>query len=182
MTDRGGDGPPVILLHGLAGSSRELLPTADALTDRFHVLLIDQRGHGRSLRRPADLSREAFVGDVVSVIERLLPGESVRIVGQSPGGLRPRFDADIMQAAIAAVHEPRWTEWKNLTTPTMTVFAEHGMFTAEQRNELIRCRPATRRADLPAGSHDAHLDAFDPWIEILRSYLLEDLSAPSALE
>ena len=31
VTDLGGDGPVVVLLHGLAGSSRELLPTAQAL-------------------------------------------------------------------------------------------------------------------------------------------------------
>lgn len=84
VTDRGGDGPPVILLHGLAGSSRELLPTADTLTDRFRVLLVDQRGHGRSTRRPDDLSREAFVDDIVAVIEKLAD-HPVRLVGQSMG-------------------------------------------------------------------------------------------------
>ncbi len=250
-TDRGGDGPPVVLLHGLAGSSRELLPTADALTDRFRVLLVDQRGHGRSTRRPADVSRDAYVGDVVAVIEQLLAGQPVRLVGQSMGahtafltaaarpdlidrlvmleghvagddgpegadkigqyfaswpvpftdeaaarsflgdrpltdawindleptadGLRPRFDPDIMQAAIAAVQEDRWTEWESLTVPTLAVFAEHGMFTTEQKDELIRLRPATRRADLSAASHDAHLDAFEGWIGILNVYLDEVL-------
>lgn len=251
VTDRGGDGPPVVLLHGLAGSSRELLPTADALTDRFRVLLVDQRGHGRSTRRPADVSRSAYVGDAVAVIEQLVPGQRVRLVGQSmgahtafltaaarpdlidrlvmleghvagddspegavkigqyfaswpvpfadeaaarsflgdgpltdawvndlepaPDGLRPRFDADIMQAAIAAVQEDRWAEWENLTVPTLAVFAEHGLFTAEQKDELIRRRPGTRRADLSAASHDAHLDAFESWIGVLRGYLSEDL-------
>ncbi|GAA1158104.1 hypothetical protein GCM10009630_65340 [Kribbella jejuensis] len=186
VTERGGDGPAVVLLHGLAGSSRELLPTADALIDRFRVLLIDQRGHGGSTRRPADVSRQAYVGDVVAVIEELLPSQRVRLVGQSMGahtamltaaarpdlvdrlvmlegnaagdnrpeearkigeyfaswpvpfadedaaqaflgdgplavawrndlertadGLRPRFDADVMEATIAAVQEERWTE------------------------------------------------------------------------
>lgn len=31
VTDLGGSGPPLLLLHGLAGSSRELLNTAAAL-------------------------------------------------------------------------------------------------------------------------------------------------------
>jgi pimeloyl-ACP methyl ester carboxylesterase len=251
VTDRGGDGPPVVLFHGLAGSSRELLPTADALTDNFRVLLIDQRGHGRSTRRPTDVSRSAYVGDAVAVIEQLLPGQQVRLVGQSmgahtafltaaarpdlidrlvmleghvagddgpegavkigqyfaswpvpftdeaaarsflgdtplvdawvndlepaPDGLRPRFDADIMQAAIVAVQEDRWTEWENLTVPTLAVFAEHGMFTAEQKEELIRRRPGTRYAELSGASHDAHLDAFEDWIGVLKGYLSEDL-------
>ena len=62
--------PVVVLLHGLAGSSRELLRTARALQDH-RVLLVDQRGHGASTRLPDDLSRDAFVGDVVAAIEEL---------------------------------------------------------------------------------------------------------------
>ncbi|MEU4385736.1 alpha/beta hydrolase [Promicromonospora sp. NPDC023805] len=254
--DSGGEGPPVLLLHGLAGSFRELLPTAHALADRFRVLLIDQRGHGRSTRRPADLRREAFVGDVVAVVEGVLHGQPVRLVGQSMGahtafltaatrpdlvdrlvlleghvagddrpeearklgdyfaswptpfadvdtaraflgtspladawiddlratarGLYPRFDPDVMRTAIAAVHAPRWTEWENLATPTLVVFAEHGMFTDEEKDELVRRRPGTRRADIPGASHDAHLDGFDAWSEILRGYLDGDAETPSA--
>ncbi len=245
VTDRGGDGPPVILLHGLAGSSRELLPTADTLTDRFRVLLVDQRGHGRSTRRPDDLSREAFVDDIVAVIEKLAD-HPVRLVGQSMGahtafltasarpdlvdclvmleghvagdddpgaarglgeffatwppsfadetaarrvlgdspladawiddlertldGLRPRFDADVVRAVIEAVHAPRWDEWEALTTPTLAVFADEGMFTAEAKHELVRRRPGTWRADLAGAGHDAHLDAFDDWIGVLRAF------------
>lgn len=78
VIDHGGDVPPLLLLHGLAGSSRELLPTADALVDSFHVLLVDRRGHGLSTRRPVDLSRKAFVDDVVAVIQQLAPGSRAR--------------------------------------------------------------------------------------------------------
>lgn len=73
----------MVLLHGLAGNSRELLPTAEALTDSFRVLLMDQRGHGRSTRRPDDLSRQAFVDDVVAVLEEVVPGQPCVLVGQS---------------------------------------------------------------------------------------------------
>lgn len=55
VTDCAAAKAPVILRHGLAGNSRELRPTADALTPNFHVLLVGQRGHGRSTRRSADL-------------------------------------------------------------------------------------------------------------------------------
>lgn len=249
VTDRGGTGHPVILLHGLAGSSRELLPTADALVDSFRVLLIDQRGHGDSTRRPDDLSRQAFVDDVVAVIEALLPGQTVALAGQSmgahtafltaaarpdlidrlvmleahvaggddpqgaakleayfdtwpqafadaaaareflgprpiteawiadfdhtPTGLRRRFDADIMRKAIAPTDESRWSEWESLAVPTLAIFAEHGMFSPEKKDELFRRRPATRRGDIAGGSHDAHLDRFDEWISLLRAFLSE---------
>ncbi|MDZ5078758.1 alpha/beta hydrolase [Nesterenkonia sp. HG001] len=256
VAEFGGDGPPLVLLHGLGGSSREMLPTAWALSDAFRVLLIDQRGHGLSTRRPADLSREAFVDDVVQVLEQYAPGQRCILVGQSMGahtafltaaarpelverlvmleghvagsddsgdaagpgqffaswpvpftgedaartflgsgaivdawiadlevthgGLRPRFDADVMQRTIEAVHEPRWDEWESLGTPTLAMFAKNGMFSDSEKDELVRRRPGTERIDFSAGSHDAHLDAFDEWIGALRGWLLSDTEVPPA--
>lgn len=76
-------GPAVVILHGLAGSAREFFPTAEALPE-FRTVLVDLRGHGASTRCPGDLSREAFVADVVRVIEAA--GPPVALVGQSMGG------------------------------------------------------------------------------------------------
>jgi len=78
-----GAAPAIVILHGLAGSSREFIPTAEALPGR-RVILIDQRGHGRSTRVPADTSRAAFVADVARVIEAE-SSEPVDLVGQSMG-------------------------------------------------------------------------------------------------
>jgi len=79
-----GGGSPVVILHGLAGSSTEFAPTANELRDH-RVLRIDARGHGRSSTHPADVSRAAHVSDVVLVIERLVGGP-VGLIGQSMGG------------------------------------------------------------------------------------------------
>jgi pimeloyl-ACP methyl ester carboxylesterase len=254
VTDLGGDGPVVVLLHGLAGSSRELLRTAQALQDHW-VLLVDQRGHGASTRLPDDLSRDAFVGDVVAVIEELVPGRRATLVGQSMGahtaflvaarrpdlvdglvmleghvagnddpaeaaglgryfaswpvpfedetaardflgdgvivdawvadlqstddGLVPRFDAAVMRRTIEAVHEPRWGEWEALRVSTLAIFPKQGMFSDSDKDELIRRRPEAYRVDLVGGSHDAHLDAFDEWIEVLRRWLSRDQTSES---
>lgn len=78
-----GTGPAVVILHGLAGSSREFIRTARALSPR-KVILIDQRGHGFSTRRPTDISRSAFVNDVVRVVETE-ESRAVDLVGQSMG-------------------------------------------------------------------------------------------------
>lgn len=86
-------------------------------------------------------------------------------------GLRPRFDADVMQRTIEAVHEPRWEEWEALKVPILAIFAKDGMFSEADKDELILRRRATDRIDLSAGSHDAHLDAFDEWIGALRQWL-----------
>lgn len=55
--------------------------------------------------------------------------------------------------------------------PTLAVFARHGIFSAEDKDELVRRRPGTMRVDLDGGSHDANLDAFDEWIAALRHWL-----------
>lgn len=85
VLDAGGAGPLLVLLHGLAGSATEMVATADALTDSFRVVALDQRGHGRSTRRPGDLSRSAFVEDVVAVIDLFSPRDPAALVGQSMG-------------------------------------------------------------------------------------------------
>ncbi|GAA4978179.1 alpha/beta hydrolase [Kineococcus glutinatus] len=83
--DTGGPGPVVILLHGLAGSAQELVATAEALADGYRVLVLDQRGHGHSTRRPADTSRRAHVDDVAALITTAAGGGPVSVVGQSMG-------------------------------------------------------------------------------------------------
>lgn len=90
VTDQGGDGPPLLLLHGLAGSSRELEPTARALTGSYRALLMDQRGHGHSTRRPEDLSRVAYVDDVVAVLDPPSSACTNR-AGRSGGSWRSRL-------------------------------------------------------------------------------------------
>jgi pimeloyl-ACP methyl ester carboxylesterase len=84
--DFGGDGPPVLLLHGLAGYAGEWADTARWLTERCRVVALDARGHGRSERFPADVSRAALVADAAFAVESLRLGPVV-VVGQSLGGL-----------------------------------------------------------------------------------------------
>lgn len=84
--DLGGEGPCVMLLHGLCGYAFEWRDTALWLADNgFRVLLPDQRGHGGSERRPADLSRRAFVGDAEMWLTTLAV-TPVALVGHSLGG------------------------------------------------------------------------------------------------
>jgi len=43
-----GKGKPIIILHGLYGSSDNWIPIAKELSDNFEIFVIDQRNHGRS--------------------------------------------------------------------------------------------------------------------------------------
>jgi pimeloyl-ACP methyl ester carboxylesterase len=58
--DRGGPGAPVVLLHGLAGDAGEWDPLARRLSRCVRAVAVEQRGHGRSERYPADVSRAAW--------------------------------------------------------------------------------------------------------------------------
>ncbi|WP_083508702.1 alpha/beta fold hydrolase [Arthrobacter alpinus] len=75
----------MVVLHGLAGESGEFAPTMAALAQQYRVVALDQRGHGRSTRRPFDVSRDAFVQDVVALIAYVSPGAPVHLAGQSMG-------------------------------------------------------------------------------------------------
>ncbi|RII20734.1 Esterase YbfF [Streptomyces sp. YIM 130001] len=84
--DWGGSARPcVVLLHGLAGHAGEWNVLARQLTDAFRVVAVDQRGHGASERHPRDVSRSAYVADVVAVIDQLELAQPV-LIGQSLGG------------------------------------------------------------------------------------------------
>jgi len=84
--ERDGPGPAVVLLHGLAGYAEEWAETTSWLSEAYRVVAVEQRGHGRSERAPADTSPGAFVTDAGMWIERLGLGPAV-VVGQSFGGL-----------------------------------------------------------------------------------------------
>lgn len=84
--DSRAQGPPVLLLHGLAGYAGEWTETVSWLKETHRPVAFDARGHGLSERLPADVSRAAHLSDAVQVIERLGLALCV-VVGQSLGGV-----------------------------------------------------------------------------------------------
>lgn len=107
--DYGGEGSPVVLLHGLAGNACEWGETASWLTGSHRVFALDARGHGQSERRPADVSRAAHVGDVAFWL-RELDLEPVHLVGQSLGGhtafLVAAGHPDLLRSLVVAEATP----------------------------------------------------------------------------
>jgi pimeloyl-ACP methyl ester carboxylesterase len=83
--DYRGEGPPLLLLHGLAGHAGEWAATAAWLRPIYRVIALEQRGHGRSTRRPQDCSCPAFVDDAAFALEHLAAEPAV-VLGQSLGG------------------------------------------------------------------------------------------------
>jgi len=69
-----GEGPPIVLHHGLAGTHLDWIMYNDyikALKDRYRLLAIDARGRGKSDKRyaPEEHSMKHYVGDVTAVLD-----------------------------------------------------------------------------------------------------------------
>jgi pimeloyl-ACP methyl ester carboxylesterase len=95
------DGPPVLLLHGISGSSA----TYDFLVDELphhRLLRLDFRGHGRSDRAPGRYLLEGFAADAEAVLEQVVGGPAV-VVGHSLGGLTAAYVAQRRPDLVTAL-------------------------------------------------------------------------------
>jgi pimeloyl-ACP methyl ester carboxylesterase len=78
------DGPPLLLLHGLSGSSATYDEVRTAFDATHHVLSLDFRGHGDSDRAPGTYQAPNYAADVAAFIEWI--GRPVALAGHSLGG------------------------------------------------------------------------------------------------
>ena len=85
VRELGGAGAPLVVLHGLLGSSRNWQSAGVALAEHgYRVLAPDLRNHGAS-PWGEDCSYAAQAADVVALLERLALGP-VHLLGHSMGG------------------------------------------------------------------------------------------------
>jgi 3-oxoadipate enol-lactonase len=80
-----GEGPPVVLIHGLADDHRLWRHQVPALATRFRTVAIDIRGHGSSPKPPGPYSVPLFATDVVALLDQL-GIERASFIGLSMGG------------------------------------------------------------------------------------------------
>jgi len=81
-----GEGPPIVLLHGLGGSLHVWHGVLEDLAQHHHVVAPDLRGHGRSGGQDGPLSVQTWARDVEALLAALeLP--AVTLVGHSLGSL-----------------------------------------------------------------------------------------------
>jgi esterase len=95
--DWGGSGSPLVMLHGLSGHARTWDHTAAALSDRYHVLALDQRGHGDTDWAP-QYGLRPMAQDLLGFLDALDLRE-VTLIGLSMGGL--------VSIVFAAAHPDR---------------------------------------------------------------------------
>ena len=113
LRDSGGDGPPVLLLHGWMFSAdlnwwRAYGPLAQA---GYRVLAVDHRGHGRGIRTPEPFRLRDCADDYAALIAHLGLGPMV-VVGYSMGGAIAQLLAhDHPEAVAGLVLSATSTHW-----------------------------------------------------------------------
>ncbi|MHA6623583.1 alpha/beta fold hydrolase [Pseudonocardia sp. DLS-67] len=99
VTEFGGRGTPILLLHGLMGRASTWWAPAGWLADHGRVVGVDARGHGRSGAR-GPWTTERMAADVVDVLARLGPAV---VVGHSMGGLHGLLAAALRPELVRAL-------------------------------------------------------------------------------
>jgi 3-oxoadipate enol-lactonase len=105
-----GDGPAVLLVHGLGATSNFYQVQTDVLADRFRVIRPDSAGAGRS-PVAEDISVESHAEDLAALLDEL-GVESAAVVGHSVGtlivrALAARHPQKVSKLALlGAVREP----------------------------------------------------------------------------
>jgi len=96
LTDHGGDGPPILLLHGLMGRGRTWARQIGWLRRYGRVFTVDAAWHTGPIIKPWTVAPDAiaterFVDDIVDVLARIaeatIDDEKAVLIGHSMGGL-----------------------------------------------------------------------------------------------
>jgi esterase len=78
--------PSIVLLHGFQSNAHTWDTFSHAMANTYHVLALDQRGHGDTDWAPdGDYSPDAFIRDIVGFIDALNVVPTI-LVGHSMGG------------------------------------------------------------------------------------------------
>lgn len=113
VRDTGGDGPPVILLHGwMASADLNWVGAYGPLSAAgYRVLAIDHRGHGRGLRADTSFRLADCAADAAAVL-RELGATPATVVGYSMGGaiaqLVAREHADVCAGVVLSGTAQHW--------------------------------------------------------------------------
>lgn len=121
-----GDGPPVVLLHGLSATRRNVVQGSRALAKRgYRLISYDARGHGRSSPAPSYAYPE-LVEDLGAVLDQL-ELDRTALVGSSMGAAT---------AMAFALEHPERVPALVQITPAYTGYARSGDVDGEAWEKL----------------------------------------------
>jgi 3-oxoadipate enol-lactonase len=146
------DGEPLVLVQGLGADRRGWL-LQRTLGDRYHLLLIDNRGVGESDRPPGPYDLNEMAEDVLAVMDEV-GWDSAHVMGASMGGviaqilgvLHPDRVCSLVLACTACRHEP-WR--RELLAGWRDTALSGGMRTFAERNAKWLVGPRSIRRFWP---------------------------------
>jgi len=186
LRDGGGDGPPVMLLHGwMASADLNWHGAYDALVAAgYRVLAIDHRGHGRGMRPLTPFRLSDCAEDAVATVRELELVPAI-FVGYSMGGaiaqLIARDHPDAMSAIVVSATAQHWQDpqtaplwrWMGVLGVSLSL-APRAAWKAGFRRLKIPVSPDTSWWPAELGRHSARdmaeagreLSRFDsrPWL------------------
>lgn len=108
----GGEGPPVLLLHGWPQTWWEWRRIMPALAERFTVIALDLRGFGDSEKPESGYDVANICADILALLDHLAI-DTVRLVGHDLGGLVAygfaRLHADRVERLVLADTRSRFS-------------------------------------------------------------------------
>ncbi|RST49440.1 alpha/beta fold hydrolase [Variovorax sp. MHTC-1] len=144
-----GDGPPVVILHGLFGAGRNWARIARALGDSHRVYLPDARNHGASPRGQT-MSYTEMAQDVLALIERERLQRPL-LIGHSMGGktamtLALEHPQAISGLAVVDIAPERYSDQ---FSPYMMAMRGFDAAAATGRNEARQALAQDQAGDTP---------------------------------
>jgi esterase len=152
-----GEGPPVVLLHGLFGAARNFGMIQRALAHRFRVIALDMRNHGESPHGDG-MRYTTLAADVRDTLAELGVGTAA-IVGHSMGGKTAMALALSAPALVGRV----------LVSDIAPVAYDHGNTDIAAAMQAIKLTPELSRQQA-----DTALQPAVPRADI-RAFLLQNL-------
>src|SRR5688572_12373589 len=116
-TRTGGDGPPLVLAHGVTDNGLCWTPVAEALAPEYDVIMADARGHGRSDAPEHGYTPADQAADLAGLIAALGLGRPI-LLGHSMGAITTLVLAGTypqLPRAILLEDPPPW--WQSSGAP-----------------------------------------------------------------
>jgi pimeloyl-ACP methyl ester carboxylesterase len=140
--------PPIVLLHGFQSNAHTWDTFSRALADTYHILALDQRGHGDTSWAPdGNYAPDAFISDIAGFMDALNLGPA-HLIGHSMGGRHA--------AMMAADHPAKATKVVIVDTP------------AERPPHLMESLNQRPESDVPAEP-----EAFETFEEVVLSGIVQ---------
>ena len=148
--DWGGDGPPILALHGLASSAHWYDLVAPLLRENYRVIAPDQRGHGQTSQASNGYDWQSLASDAVGLMDSLGISQAA-VFGHSWGGnIAINVAASFPERVSALVmidggfwgarmrSRPTLEEFKTMAAPR-DVSGTRQEFLARMRGQLALC-------------------------------------------